>query len=607
MLQLVQLKKEYGKRVLFEDVSFTVSKGERIGLVGRNGSGKSTLLKILMGEIESDAGECNSPKGYRLGYLRQHIQFNHDHLVKECMSVLPADRQYEDYLAEKILFGLGFGKEDMDKSPSSFSGGYQLRINLAKVLLEAPDLLLLDEPTNYLDIPSLRWLRDYLTRYPGEVFFTTHDREFMDQVATHIVGISRQRVRKVEGKTTKYYEQIQLEEENHEKTRANFEKKKKDMEDFVNKFRAKARRASQAQSRLKSLEKMGEMQKLMIEKNLNFDFQYRECPGKIIMEAKDVAFGYPETGTLFSELQFALGRHESIGIIGKNGKGKSTLLKALNGEVDAKGEVKFHHEARIGYFGQTNVERLDPRMTIEQTIQESNLDLSRPQVRSICGAVLFEGDDAEKKIDVLSGGEKARVLLGKILAHPTNILFLDEPTNHLDMESVEAFITALETYDGAIVVVTHHEEMLRRLCDRLIVFHQGEAEYFYGGYEDFLEKIGWTEEEGKSSKPKRGKKEIQRLRQELIRERSRELKPLKQRFEKVEKLIHDTEEEIEKLKSLLIEISSGDDGKKIQEVSIKLGEKEKDVEDAFSEFERVGTEIEEIETRYEKELKELEG
>ncbi len=498
MIQVVNLSKSYADRTLFEDVTFSINSGERIGLVGRNGTGKSTLFKIMLGEESYDSGDYKVPKSYRLGTLRQHISFSKTTVIEECMTALDEDYRYEEYRAEKFLFGLGFSKADLQKDPHSFSGGYQIRINLVKTLLTEPNCLLLDEPTNYLDIVSLRWLRSFLTSFDGEVVIVTHDREFMDSVVTHTMGINRRNVKKIKGPTSKYYGQIQEEERIHEQTRANQEKKIQQMMDYVDKFRAKARGASQAQSKLKMIEKMERYDALESSKDLSFDFAHKECPAKVIMDVKGVSFGFPKKEELFSNLSFTIGKSDRIGIIGKNGKGKSTLMNVL-ADVHQKtaGEVWEHPSLVLGHFGQTNVQRLHPDNTIIQEIYEEDETLSTTKVRGICGTMLFTGDDAEKKIKVLSGGEKARVLLGKILTRKTNLLFLDEPTNHLDIESVESLMQACETYDGGLLVVTHNEEFLRRCVNKLIIFRKEGAEYFDGSYDEFLEKVGWESEEEK--------------------------------------------------------------------------------------------------------------
>jgi len=498
MIQLNDISKHFGAQALFDDLDLIIGKGERIGFVGRNGSGKSTLFKIILGELTPDAGEVKTPKGYRIGTLDQHIHFTKPTVLEECCQVLTEDEEYDWWKVERILFGLGFTEEDLDKDPASFSGGFQVRINLTKALVQNPNLLLLDEPTNYLDIVSLRWLRGFLRSFKGEVLLITHDRDFMDSVTTHTIGLTRKRLRKYKGNTTKFYEQVFVSDEIYEQTRMNQEKKKKDLQKFVDRFGAKASKAAQAQSKAKQIEKLGTLSKLSDEHNLGFKFHFKNCPGKVILETKGLSFSYTQNpeDDLFSNLSLSIGRHDRIGIIGKNGKGKSTLLNVLAGELEARtGSITSHPSLSMGHFGQTNIERLKVGNTVQIEITESNPDLTVSQVRKICGTMMFEGDLANKKISILSGGERSRVMLGKILAHQSNLLLLDEPTNHLDMESIESLTTEIQNFKGAVFVVTHSELMLRSIANKLIIFHKGIAELFDGTYDEFLEKIGWETEE----------------------------------------------------------------------------------------------------------------
>ncbi|MBC8287444.1 MAG: ABC-F family ATP-binding cassette domain-containing protein [Nitrospinae bacterium] len=511
------LQKSFGPQTLFEDVSFLINKGERIGLVGKNGTGKSTLFKMIMEEEKPDSGTLSTPKNYKIGSLDQHIHFTKPTVIDECIEALPAEKQWDHYKAEIILSGLGFSEQDFQKDPTTFSGGFQVRINLCKALLADPNMLLLDEPTNYLDILSLRWLREYLNKWPGEMMLITHDRDFMDKVTTHTLGLHRKQARKVSGGTIKFYELIIQEEETYEQTRKNLENKRKEMQSLVDRFRAKASKATMAQSRLKMMQKMGTMEKLETEKNLGFRFNHLSCPGKTVLNVKNLSFSYngkPEKN-IFSNLSFSIGRKDRIAIIGANGKGKSTLLNCLAEELTpSSGSIIQHPSTCRGHFGQTNIDRLEPKNKVLDEILRSNPNLSLQAAHSICGAMMFEGDLSKKKVSVLSGGERSRVLLGKIISHPTNLLLLDEPTHHLDVESIEALIEELNDYAGALVIVTHSELILKALAKNLIIFHQGRAEYFHGGYEDFLEKVGWEGEPvaEKKVKAKINKKEARKLR-----------------------------------------------------------------------------------------------
>ena len=495
MIQLQEISKSFGERILFDEVTFVVGRRERLGLVGRNGTGKSTLFKIILGEDAPDGGSLSIPKGYRLGALEQHLDFTGKTILEEVIQALPEGQSYDHWRGEKILFGLGFEQEDLERPPSYFSGGYQIRVKLAKVLVSGPDLLLLDEPTNYLDIVSLRWLAQFLKEFPGEVLMITHDRGFMDQVCTHTIGIHRNKIKKITGDTSKYYDQLSGDEEIYEQTRLNQEKKKAELENFIKKFGAKATKARQANSKKKIIEKMDEIKVLEEIADLNFSFEYKDIPSKFPLEVRNVSFGYDKDDNLFEGLNFSLSKGDCVGIIGKNGKGKSTLLNVIAGELKPKqGDIWKAPGVAQGHFGQTNIERLHPKNTILKELTEVNTDLSMTQIRSICGAMMFSGDDVEKPISVLSGGERARVMLGKILAKKSNLLLLDEPTNHLDMESIEVLCKEIKSFPGSSFIVTHSELLLKNLVNKLIVFKNGDAFLFEGNYQDFLSKIGWDDD-----------------------------------------------------------------------------------------------------------------
>lgn len=608
MIQVKNLSKHFGAQELFSNVSFQLGPRERVGLVGRNGSGKSTLFKLILGELSADGGEITIPKGYRLGALEQHIHFTKPTVLEECIQVLnPED--FKEHEAEKILFGLGFSEADLARDPKSFSGGYQIRINLTKVLLQAPNLLLLDEPTNYLDIVSMRWLKSFLKTFPGEIMIITHDREFMDDVVTHTMGLHRQQLKKIKGDTPKFYEQIIQDEELYEKTRENLDKKRKEMEAFVERFKAKASKAAQAQSRMKALEKMSSMDKLADVENLGFKFRFVECPGKQIAEVKHLSFHYEgKAENLFHNLSFPINREDRIGIIGKNGKGKSTLLNIIGGSLTpVTGKVSFHPSAQIGHFGQTNINRLNMENTIAEEIQQENNDLSISSVRNICGTMMFEGDLAKKKIKVLSGGERARVLLGKILAKPANLLLLDEPTNHLDMESIESLTEEIGEFPGAVVIVTHSEIMLRNLATKLVIFHNGNAEFFNGTYDDFLEKIGWESEEvkPKAETKKLSEKELKQRRAEITLERARQTKPLKEEIEKLEGEITKNEDLLRRINLELEKATVTNDTAKLTDYAHAVGKLNQMIEDLFEKLSNANESLEFIEKKYEGELSSL--
>ncbi len=573
MLQVNSLTKAYGPRTLFENVSFSMIQGERLGLVGRNGCGKSTLFRLILGDESPDSGTISMPKGYRIGHLAQHLTFTKNTIVEEACLGLRADERDETYRAEIILSGLGFSEADYQKPPSAFSGGFQIRLNLAKLLLSEPDLLLLDEPTNYLDILSMRWLSGFLTCWQGEMIIISHDRLFMDDVTTHTMYIHRGDIRKIKGDTTKLYNQVAQDEEIYEKTRVNEDKKRKELEVFINRFRAQASKATLVQSKIKALERMGQKEELAEEATLDFRFCSAPNPGKVLMEVKNLSFHYDKGSDLISNLSMTIGKQERIGIIGKNGKGKSTLLRLFASELaPTNGSVSLSPNARIGYFGQTNISRLKPTLTVEEEIGSVNQNMHRTIIRAICGTMMFSGDDALKKIGVLSGGEKSRVLLGKLLAQPSNLLLLDEPTNHLDMESIEALVESLKTYEGSVIIVTHSELILRALATRLIIFQGDVPQVFEHEYDYFLEKFGWEEEGGA---PTTHKKEAKSA------EQTEEQKEIAKRMRASEEKVSTLEKELKKAEDALAKAYQSQNTDESQKLAKKLQEIKSAIDSEF--------------------------
>lgn len=496
MIQADNLHLTYGGQSLLEGVSFSIQRGERCGLIGRNGSGKSTLFRIITGQEKPDKGTLSIPKGYRIGHLQQHIRFTKPTALEEAALGLREEEKDALYKVESLLMGLGFTEAQWDLPPESFSGGYQLRIQLAKVLLAEPDCLLLDEPTNYLDILSMRFLSKFLKNWQGEMILISHDLDFLDATTTHMMSIHRKKAHKIKGLSSDLFTLIAEDEERHEKARINLEKKKAHLESFVERFGAKASKAAQAQAKQKAIDKMPSLEKLKDLYNLQFNFNEVPFMGKKMIDAKGLFFSYDKKAPLIENFSLEIEKGERIAIIGKNGYGKSTLLKLLAEELTPdKGSLNCSQALRLGYFGQTNIEKLDSKLKIEEEIAQANPKLNFTQVRAICGLMMFGGDLAKKTISVLSGGEKSRVLLGKIIAEPCNILFLDEPTHHLDIESIEALIDAIEGFEGSVVIVTHSEWMLRRIpFTKLVICHKQNQEMFLGNYDEFLEKKGWSEE-----------------------------------------------------------------------------------------------------------------
>lgn len=611
MLNIDDITKGFGDQILLDKAGFRINPGERVGLVGRNGHGKTTLLNMISGSDHPDEGTISYPSGYRMGFLSQKISFTKIRVIDEAMLGLLEHEKDHSWKAEKILAGLGFSQDDLKKNPEEFSGGFQVRLNLAKVLISEPDLLILDEPTNYLDITSIRWISRFLISWPREVLLVTHDRGFMDDVVTHIAGIHRHKIKKIQGNTYKYYLQVAQDEEVYEKTRQNEEKRKKEVELFISRFRAKARLANMVQSRIKTLEKSQTKEKLQKMKNLEFEFNYLPFSGKQILMIENLSFGWQKDNPLINNFSLNIYPEDRIAIIGKNGKGKTTLLKLINGNVHPiSGNIKINPGVHSGYFEQTNVQSLNDDFTVEEELISSSMDSDRQAARNICGAMMFEQDSALKKISVLSGGEKSRVMLGKLLMSSLNLLLLDEPTNHLDIESCDSFVFALDNFEGAVVLVTHNEMFLHSLANRLVVFKNDIVSVFEGTYQEFLDKEGWEEEEFAVEKRPRiaglSKKEIRQKKSEIITQKSQEIKPAKQKIEALENNIEKNEILIGKINEELLEASNNQNGQKIQSLAKELARLENLNEILFDDLEIQMNIFEKIDTRFNNQLEEFE-
>ncbi|HSQ41524.1 MAG TPA: ABC-F family ATP-binding cassette domain-containing protein [Fibrobacteraceae bacterium] len=615
MIQLQNLSKSYGLQELLRNVTLQVNARERVGITGRNGTGKTTLFRLLTGEESPDSGQILIPKGYTLGYLKQILQFSLPTVLAEAVSALKPheDGFTEGHRAEAVLFGLGFSREDMQRPPAMLSGGFQIRLNLAKVLLGEPNMLLLDEPTNYLDIVSVRWIERFLRDWSGELLLITHDRNFMNRVCSHTVALHRHQMRKIQGPVEKLWETIFADEEVQLRTQENDARKREQLEKFITRFRAQASKASAVQSKVKALERQGAaVSWAATPRDLDFCFTPAPFPGKRVLQAQGLSFRWKDSlPWLLQDLSFEVFKGDRIAVIGPNGRGKTTLLNLIAQELSpVEGSVQHNPNVQLAYFGQTNIQRLDLDKTVEEEIQSAVRDAVRGRARSLAGLMMFEGDAALKPIKVLSGGERSRVLLAKILAQPCNLLLLDEPTNHLDMESVDSLVEAVDGFEGAVMFVTHDEGLLHSLATRLIVFDGGRAFLFEGRYAEFLERVGWMEEKdnaptthitGQSiAKPTLNdrSKEARRARAEYVAERARTLKPLEQRVAKAEKAVAHHEAEIKRLEEELALASTAADGAQITELAKQLNENQTALESAFQDWESATAELEAMQEKY---------
>jgi ATP-binding cassette subfamily F protein 3 len=608
MIDIKNITKSYGSKNIFDNINLKICSKDRIGLVGRNGHGKTTLLKIIMNQESYDSGLICIPKNYKISYVQQNISFNKKTVLEEGMEGLLSSEKNHHWKVEKILSGLGFSQQDLDRNPNEFSGGFQVRLNLAKVLVSEPNLLLLDEPTNYLDITSIRWIKKFLMNWSNELVVITHDRRFMDQITTHTAGIHRKKIRKIKGTTDKFYEQIAQDEEIYEKTRINDEKKEQAIFSFVERFRAKARLAGMVQSRIKTINKLKKNTKLEKIKSLDFSFISKPSSTNNVLNANSLSFAHENGKFLFNDLSFTVKPNDRICIIGKNGQGKTTLLKIIAEIIKPQiGKITYNPQITKGIFEQTNINSLSKFRTIEEEILYSNNDITRYQARSICGLMMFEGDLALKKISVLSGGEKSRVMLGKLLVTPINLLLLDEPTNHLDMDSCDALLSAIDNFVGTVIMVTHNEMFLHAIAERLIIFDDYRVTVFEGTYQKFLLDKGWKDEskfniEEVKRKQKNNKKNIRNIKSKIVLDRSKKINPIKQNIIKSENIIDTYETKLDKVHNQLIKASEDKDIHEIQLLSKKAHSYKKIIEEQFDRLEKLEYELDIIKINFSKKL-----
>ena len=531
MLNIHNLSVSFGGEYLFEEVTFRMGSGDRVGLVGKNGAGKSTMLKILAGDFKPDSGQIATEKEVRIGFLRQDIDFEQGRTVLEeayqaftdiqeverkleqinHQLVTRTDYESEEYSqiiedlsdythrfellggynyvgdTEKILLGLGFKREVFNNQTETFSGGWRMRIELAKLLLQANDILLLDEPTNHLDIESIIWLESFLRNYQGVVVIVSHDKMFLDNVTNRTIEIS---LGKAYDFNKPYSQYLELRHEIREKqlaTQKNQAKKIEETEKLIEKFRAKASKASMAQSLIKKLDKV---ERIEVDEDdnsvMNISFPVSKVPGKVVIEAVNVTKKYGDN-TILKDINLLVERGSKIAFVGQNGQGKSTFIKALVNEFEYQGDIKLGHNVQVGYFAQNQAEYLDGEITLLRTMEDAATDMNRSKVRDMLGSFLFRGDDVEKKVKVLSGGERNRLALCKLLLQPINVLLMDEPTNHLDIKSKNVLKAALQKFEGTLLLVSHDRDFLQGMSNIVYEFKDQKIKEYLGDINYFLE------------------------------------------------------------------------------------------------------------------------
>lgn len=592
MFSLQKIFLEFPGKILFDHISLLINERDRVGLAGRNGAGKSTLLKIMSGLEKSYKGTLVFPKEKSVGYLVQERSFQGKdtvfnealkafaelnewrkkaeatgieiatredfesdsylelaeklHFINERISLL--ENIYNEASVEKVLKGLGFSREDFDRPLSEFSGGWQMRVELAKLLLSKPDLLLLDEPTNHLDIDSIQWLESYLKDYPGAIVLVSHDRILLDHISTRTIEIE---FGKIYDYPASYSTYLTLRKERLEQMLAEKKNQEKEIqanEALIERFRYKASKAKMVQSRIKMLEKMDRIE---IEdtdtSSINFRFRPASESGKIVLEAQNASKTYG-SHLVFGNTDFIIAKNERIAFVGKNGEGKSTLVKMIMGKIDFDGTIKTGHNVQIGYFAQNQIENLDQKLTVYETLEDVADAEIRPRLRGILGNFLFSGEDIDKKVSVLSGGEKTRLALARMLLQPVNFLILDEPTNHLDMAAKDVLKQALLHFNGTLIIVSHDRHFLSGLSMRIFEFRQKKIIQHHFNIEELLEfNENRIIEEEKQQNSIGGEKSQSENKQKYLEKKERD-----RQIRKLEKDIHQCEERIATLESELV-------------------------------------------------------
>ncbi len=591
MLNIHNLSVSFGGTYLFEEVTFRMGAGDRVGLVGKNGAGKSTMLKILAGDFKPDSGQIATEKEVKIGFLRQDIDFEQGRTVleeayqafteiqivekklEEINHQLVTRTDYEsdeysqiiedlsDYThrfellggynyvgdTEKILLGLGFKREVFNNQTETFSGGWRMRIELAKLLLQANDILLLDEPTNHLDIESIIWLESFLRNYPGVVVIVSHDKMFLDNVTNRTIEIS---LGKAYDFNKPYSQYLELRHEIREKqlaTQKNQAKKIEETEKLIEKFRAKASKASMAQSLIKKLDKV---ERIEVDEDdnsvMNISFPVSKVPGRVVIEADEVTKAYGDK-TILKDINLLVERGSKIAFVGQNGQGKSTFIKAIVNEFEYKGNIKMGHNVQVGYFAQNQAEYLDGEITLLRTMEDAATDTNRSKVRDMLGSFLFRGDDVEKKVKVLSGGERNRLALCKLLLQPINVLLMDEPTNHLDIKSKNVLKAALQKFEGTLLLVSHDRDFLQGMSNLVYEFKDQKIKEYLGDINYFLEQrnLENMREVEKKDIEKKAISLVSIEKKSLSYDDQKKSKSLQNRLSKVESNIKDLEKDIQ--------------------------------------------------------------
>ncbi len=648
MVSIQNLSMHFTGEDLFTDISFLIREKDRIGLVGRNGAGKTTLLKLICGLEQPSKGDVVVPQGTTIGYLPQEKNVRSEKtILDEAMSAFDEFHRMEGELAklqdelsertdyesasyhriidkmsalndrlvlmggnslegeaERILVGLGFEHDDMQHPMCEFSNGWQMRVELAKILLRKPDLLLLDEPTNHLDIESIQWLETFLKSYYGAILMVSHDRAFLDNITIRTVEISNARIYDYKASYSDY---VTLREEHVDSQRSAFNSQQreiKEIEQFIERFRYKATKAKQVQSRVKQLERMEEITIDDIDATaIHFNFPPAPHSGAVTLELAHVSKSYDDKPVL-NNVNLLIPRGEKIAFVGRNGEGKSTLSKIICGVLDYEGEVKLGHEVKIGYYAQNQQDMLDMNKTVFETLDDVAVGEMRLKVKALLGAFLFRGDDIDKKVKVLSGGEKARLSLAKMLLYPTNLLVLDEPTNHLDMLSKDILKNALIQYDGTLIIVSHDRDFLQGLTNKVYEFRKPNIKEYSGDIYDFLREknLSHLKELEIARRQTKTATEVPQSQNKQNYERKKQfdsqLRKIDKEIQKTEQGIAALEDEVAKLDAVMADPVSHPDIKMDNEWYSAYGQKKVQLQALMDQWTQLQIEREDVENEF---------
>lgn len=641
MIQIQDLSYSIGGRTLMTEINWSIQPGKRSALIGPNGAGKTTLLRLIIGDLQPDKGTINKPREYHIGHLPQeeidvcggsvletalagHERIselerkieetyhafndsldNEDKLLKKLGDL---EHQYEalggyrlEATAKTILSGLGFREADFLRPQSEMSGGWRMRVYLARLLLRRPGLLLLDEPTNHLDLPSLEWLEQYLLQFPGSVILVSHDRFFIDRLAHDVYELDQGRLERYAG-NYHFFERekekrIQLQRKKIETLKA----ERKRQERFIERFRAKNTKASQVQSRIKQLEKLEKVELPPPPRRINFQLSVEVKSYKDVLHIEDMFFRYEKSWVL-EDVQLIISRKERVALVGANGAGKTTLTRLIVNQLSSqRGSITLGKRTSVGYYAQHQLDMLDPEANVYDEVFSSAAEAHIPRIRDVLGAFQFSGDDVFKRIKVLSGGEKARVSLAKILLSPVNFLIMDEPTNHLDLLSVEALEQALIHYEGTLLLISHDRYFLDKIVARIIELKDGLLTEYLGNYSDYLAKrmlepadVARSETKKRSHSKGRKTKDQKRLEAEVRQAISRDRNRLKQEIARIEEEIDGMETRMKEIEKELAQPATYQDGKQVSEYQREYKRLKKNLEESYDRWEKDKLELEEL-------------